>query len=146
MVLPRPAASGAISLRIQSASADAMGQRRMAAGFTETLPLVRQHDRLQPHQVLAAAATGAMDIGNAGRNGDGVGQRQPAGRWLRRRLRCGRGLLLGLILALLSGLVGLLLPAGGSGSADGASAGRGFGSGTGTAARRTFPRVLAAHP
>ena len=83
----------------------------MAAGFTETLPLVRQHDRLQPHQVLAPAATGAMDVGNAGRNGDGVGQCQPAGRRLRRR--CGGGLLLslilGLILALLSGLVGLLL-------------------------------------
>ena len=110
-------------------------------------PLVRQHDRLQPHQVLAAAATGAMDIGNAGRNGDGVGQRQPAGRRLRRRLRCGAGLILGLILGLLSGLGSgpCSFAAGGPGSVDGASAGRGCGSGSGAAARRTaLPAISAA--
>ena len=59
-------------------------------------PLVRQHDRLQPHQILAPAAAGALDVGDAGRNRDFVGQRQPAGRWLWRGLRCGRGLLVGL--------------------------------------------------
>ncbi len=48
-------------------------------------PLVRQHDRLQPHQILAAAAAGAVDVGNAGRNRDLLGQRQPAGRGRRRR-------------------------------------------------------------
>ena len=60
------------------------------------LPLVRQHDRLQPHQILAPAAAGPLDVGDTGRNGDFVRQRQPAGRWLWRGLRCGRGLLVGL--------------------------------------------------
>ena len=36
MTLPRLVASGAMSVRIQSAIADAMAQRRIAAGFTET--------------------------------------------------------------------------------------------------------------
>ena len=57
------------------------------------LPLVRQHDRLQPHQVLAAAATGAMDIGNTRSDGYLLRQRLPAGRRLRRGRR---GLLGGL--------------------------------------------------
>ena len=83
IALPRLAASGAMSVRIQSAIAEAIVQRRIAAGFTDDLPLVRQHDRLEPHQILAAAAAGAMDVGNAGGNGDRVGQRQPAGRGLR---------------------------------------------------------------
>ena len=60
------------------------------------LPLVRQHDRLQPHQILAPAPASAANVGDAGRNCDGVGQRQPAGRWLWRGLRCRRGLLVGL--------------------------------------------------
>src|SRR5882762_9415716 len=36
MTLPRLAASGAMSVRIQSATAVAMGQRKVAAGFSET--------------------------------------------------------------------------------------------------------------
>ena len=36
MTLPRPAASGAMSVRIQSAIAAAIVQRRIAAGFTAT--------------------------------------------------------------------------------------------------------------
>src|ERR1035441_7244592 len=44
ITLPRLAASGAMSVRIQSAIADAMGQRRIAAGFTETrLQIGRAH-------------------------------------------------------------------------------------------------------
>ena len=52
-------------------------------GLHRNPPLVRQHDRLQPHQILAAAAAGALDVGNAGRDRDRLGQRQPAGRRLR---------------------------------------------------------------
>jgi len=44
--------------------------------FYRNLPLVRQHDRLQPHQILAPAAAGALDVGDTGRNGDFVCQRQ----------------------------------------------------------------------
>ena len=36
MVLPRPEANGAMSVRIQSAMAEAMAQRRIAAGLTCT--------------------------------------------------------------------------------------------------------------
>ena len=39
MTLPRLFASGAMSVRIQSAIADAMAQRRIAAGLTATLRL-----------------------------------------------------------------------------------------------------------
>ena len=60
------AASGAMSVRIQSATAEAMAQRRIAARFHRNLPLVRQHDRLQPHQILAPAAARAMDVGMLG--------------------------------------------------------------------------------
>ena len=42
--------------------------------------LVRQHDRFQPHQVLAAAGSGPMDVGNRGRDRDLFRQRLPAGR------------------------------------------------------------------
>ncbi len=59
-------------------------------GLQRNLPLVRQHHRLQPHQILAAAAAGAVDVGNAGGNGDRIGQRQPAGRGRRRPRRSRR--------------------------------------------------------
>ena len=39
IALPRLVASGAMSVRIQSASAEAMAQRRIAAGFTDTCRL-----------------------------------------------------------------------------------------------------------
>ena len=39
-------------------------------GLHRDLPLVRQHHGLQPHQILAAAAAGAMDVGNAGGDRD----------------------------------------------------------------------------
>ncbi len=51
--------------------------------------LVGQHHGFQPHQVFSTAAAGAVDIGNAGGDGNRLGQRQPAGRGLGRR----RGLL-----------------------------------------------------
>ncbi len=64
--------------------------------------LVRQHDRLEPHEVGAAAAAGPLDVGNARRDRDVFRQRQPASRRLRRRGRVpGR---------LLGGLVGSVVP------------------------------------
>ena len=52
-------------------------QRRR--GLEQHAVLVRQHDRLQPHQVLAAAVAGPVDVGNRRRNRDLFGQREPAG-------------------------------------------------------------------
>ena len=78
-------------------AADPVGDRRRHAATEDCrwlhrhLPLVGQHDRLQPHQILAAAAAGTMDVGNAGSDGDFLRQRLPA----RRRLRLGRRLLIG---------------------------------------------------
>ena len=71
--------------------ADPVGDRRRhrAAQDRRRLhrdpPLVRQHHGLQPHQILAAAAAGALDVGDAGGDRDRIGQRQPAGRGRRRR-------------------------------------------------------------
>ena len=65
-MLPSFAAIGTMSVRIQSAIAVAILQRRIAAGFTATLRLSAQHDGLEPHQILAAAAAGPLDVGNAG--------------------------------------------------------------------------------
>ena len=83
MVLPRPAASGAISLRIHSASADAMGQRRMAAGFTETSRLsgstiASNRTRSSPPQPPVPWISGmlgamAMASVSASRQADGCG-------------------------------------------------------------------------
>ena len=83
MVVPRPAASGAISLRIQSASADAMGQRRMAAGFTETCRLsgstiASKRTRSSPPQPPVPWISGmlgamAMASVSASRQADGCG-------------------------------------------------------------------------
>ena len=135
MVLPRLAASGAMSVRIQSAIAEAMVQRRIAAGLTEHPPLVRQHHRLQPHQILAAAAAGAMDVGNAG------GDRDRSVSASRQAEGCGAAA----CAAGLSASAGACLPAAGlSGSSAGASAGRGFGNGTeaGSVARRSLRPAL----
>ena len=105
-------------------------------------PLVRQHHRLQPHQVLAAAAAGALDVGDAGGDRDRIGQRQPAGRRRRRRgglfgrLVGSGGRFSGSGLAVPPVRSGLL-PAS-SGDRRGASAGRGRGNGTAAAARRGF--------
>ena len=84
MTLPRLAASGAMSVRTQSAIADAMAQRRIAAGFTATRRLsgsttASSRTRSSPPQPPAT-----MDVGNAGGDRDRLGQRQPAGRGRRR--------------------------------------------------------------
>ncbi len=114
-----------MSVRIQSAIAVAMCTAQDRRRLHRDLPLVRQHDRLQPHQILAAAAAGALDIGDAGGDRDRLGQRQPAGRG-RRRCRHFGGLV---------GLGGRLPGCRRFGlrlgdSAPGASAGRGLGNGT----------------
>ena len=79
MTLPRLAASGAMSVRIQSAIADAIGAAQDRRGLHRNPPLVRQHHGLQPHQILAAATAGAMDVGNAGGDRDRL-RSAPAGR------------------------------------------------------------------
>ena len=78
----------ALDRQRRDVGADPVGDRRRHGaaqdrrGLHRDLPLVRQHHRLQPHQILAAAAAGAMDVGNAGGDRDRLGQRQPAGRGL----------------------------------------------------------------
>ena len=68
-----------MSVRTQSAIADAIVQRRIAAGFSATRCVVRQHHRLEPHQILAAAAAGPVDVGDARRDRDLI-RSAPAGR------------------------------------------------------------------
>ena len=133
MTLPRLAASCAISVRIQCAMADAMGQRRIAAGFTETRLLsgsttASSRTRSSPPQPPApwmSGMLGAMAISSvsASRQAEGAGGAGVA---------CSAGL---------SVSAGARFPAAGlSGSLAGASAGRGLGNGTEaeSAARRAF--------
>ena len=83
MTLPRLVASGAMSVRIQSAIAVAMAQRRIAAGFTDTLRLsgsttASSRTRSSPPQPPApwmSGMLGAMAISSesASRQAEGGG-------------------------------------------------------------------------
>ena len=135
MALPRLAASGAMSVRIQSAIAVAMAQRRIAAGFTETWRLSgsttassrTRSSPPQPPTPWMSGMLGAMAISSdsASRQAEGGGGAAA--------LRRSAGL------SAVGGRGGWLA-AGFSGSAAGASAGRGFGNGTeaGWIAPRSF--------
>src|ERR1700681_2268357 len=89
MTLPSPAASGAMSLRIQSAIADAMVQRRIAAGFSETRRLsgsttASSRTRSSPPQPPGpwmSGMLGAMAISSdsASRQAEGGGGADAAG-------------------------------------------------------------------
>ena len=119
-----------------------MGQRRIAAGFTETRRLsgstiASSRTRSSPPQPPAPLMSGmlgaiAMASVSASRQADGCGVGCGAG------AACWSGLPFGgAACCSLSGL---------SRSADGASAGRGFGSGTAARAARRCPVPLAMHP
>ena len=124
-----------MSVRIQSAIADAMAQRRMAAGFTETRRLsgsttASSRTRSSPPQppaplmsgMLGAIAISSVSASRQAEGGGGAGAACSAALSVSAGLS-GSGLS---ARPAGSGLVGL----GSLASALGASAGRGFGSGT----------------
>ena len=105
MALPRLAASGAMSVRTQSAIRDAMAQRRIAAGFTATCRLsgsttASSRTRSSPPQPPApwmSGMLGAMAIASvsASRQAEGGGggwrPARPAGRALACSAACRSG-------------------------------------------------------
>ena len=74
--------------------------------FHGDLPPVREHHGLEPDQIVAAAAPRSVNGGNARRNRNRFGQRQPASRGRRRGgLGLFRGRLVGLAGPVFNGLV-----------------------------------------
>ena len=149
MVLPRLSASGAMSVRIQSAIAAAIAQRRMAAGFTETRRLSgsttassrTRSSPPQPPAPLMSGMLGAIAIASVSASRQAEGGGGAGGGLLGRLVGSRRGRLPG------SGLAGSAADRPGLGlvaarAALGASAGRGAGSGTASTARRGFFGLL----
>ena len=67
---------GADPVRDRGRHGAAEGRR----GLQRNPPFVWQHHGFQPHQILAAAIAGTLDVGDAGGDRDRVCQRQPASR------------------------------------------------------------------